>query len=252
MSSRRRHGQSDRARLPPAPALRALAPLPAIGLRFAWPVRLLGWVIGLRASDDGFKAGRASRRPVDGRHFPHLSGRASLRLLCLAWIALRAKAGAMPPMTVIQPQASALMTGRALRPLTLAGTHKSVEPGELAQSGALASRTPPVRLLWRSWSHRDELGVDERAVGRSASMIASSPTPIPVTLMNHGVDETAAIIGAVVERCARDNIALTEIFIDPELAELLGLVDGGQLPHGSRPTVRCEAGLGRQVRFQKA
>jgi hypothetical protein len=83
-------------------------------------------------------------------------------------------------------------------------------------------------------------------------LIASSPTPIPIAFMNHGVDETAAIIGAVVERCARDNIALTEIFIDPELAELLGLVDGGQLPHGSRPTVRCEAGLGRQVRFQKA
>jgi hypothetical protein len=83
-------------------------------------------------------------------------------------------------------------------------------------------------------------------------LIASSPTPIPVTLMNHGVDETAAMTGAVVERCARDNIALTEIFIDPDLAELLGLVDDGQLPHGSRPTVRCDAGLGRQVRFQKA
>ena len=38
-------------------------------------------------------------------------------------------------------------------------------------------------------------------------LIASIPTPIPITLMNHGVDETAAIIGAVVERCARDNIA---------------------------------------------
>jgi hypothetical protein len=83
-------------------------------------------------------------------------------------------------------------------------------------------------------------------------VIVSSPTPIPIAFMNHGVDETAAIIGAVVERCDRDNIALTEIFIDPELAELLGLVDGGQLPHGSRPTVRCEVGLGRQVRFQKA
>ena len=43
-------------------------------------------------------------------------------------------------------------------------------------------------------------------------------------------------------------VALSEIFIDPELAELLGLVDGGTLPHGSRPTVRCEPGLGRQVR----
>lgn len=83
-------------------------------------------------------------------------------------------------------------------------------------------------------------------------MVASSPMPIPISFMNHGVDETAAIIGAVVERCDRDNITLTEIFIDPELADLLGLLDGGKLPHGSRPTVRCEAGLGRQVRFQKA
>jgi hypothetical protein len=83
-------------------------------------------------------------------------------------------------------------------------------------------------------------------------IIASSPTAIPIAFMNHGVDETAAIMGAVVERCARDHIPLTEIFIDPELAELLGLMDGGQLPHGSRPSVRCEAGLGRQVRFQKA
>ena len=81
--------------------------------------------------------------------------------------------------------------------------------------------------------------------------IALSPTSIPIAFMNHGVDETAAIIGAVVERCARDNIGLTEIFIYPELAELLGLLDGRKLPYRSRPTVRCEAGLGRQVRFQK-
>jgi hypothetical protein len=84
------------------------------------------------------------------------------------------------------------------------------------------------------------------------SLIALSPSPPPVTFMNHGVDETASIIGAVVERCGRGNITLTEIFIDPELAELLGLIDGGPLPHGSRPTVRYETGLGRQVRFQKS
>ena len=74
----------------------------------------------------------------------------------------------------------------------------------------------------------------EELVEAISRLIASSPTPIPVTLMNDGVDETAAIIGALVERCARDNIALTEIFLDPDLAELLGLVDGGQLPHGSK------------------
>ena len=83
-------------------------------------------------------------------------------------------------------------------------------------------------------------------------LIALSPTPIPIALMNHGVDETAAIIGAVVERCARGDIALIEIFIDPELAEFLGLANGRALPHGSGPTVRCEAGLGRQVQFRKA
>jgi hypothetical protein len=47
-------------------------------------------------------------------------------------------------------------------------------------------------------------------------LIASSPAPILVTLMNDGVDETAAIIGAVVERYARDNTAMTEIFLDPD------------------------------------
>lgn len=82
-------------------------------------------------------------------------------------------------------------------------------------------------------------------------LIEASPTPIPITLMNHDVEETAVIIGAVVERCARGNIALTDIFIDPELGELLGLANGRQLPNGSRPTVRCEVGLGRQVRFEK-
>jgi hypothetical protein len=81
-------------------------------------------------------------------------------------------------------------------------------------------------------------------------LIASSP-PIPVTLMNHGVDETAAIIGTVVERCARGDIALIEIFIDPELAEFLGLANGRPLPHGSGPTVRCQAGYGVKCCFEK-
>ena len=83
------------------------------------------------------------------------------------------------------------------------------------------------------------------------TLIETSTVPIPITLMNHGVEETAAIIGAVVERCARDNIALGSIFVDPELGNQLGLVDGRVLEHGSRPTIRCEPGLGRQVRFQR-
>jgi hypothetical protein len=83
-------------------------------------------------------------------------------------------------------------------------------------------------------------------------LIEANTTPIPITLMNHGIEETAAIIGGVVERCARDSVTVTRIFIDPNLADELGLANGKQLPHGSRPTVQCEAGLGRQVLFQRA
>jgi hypothetical protein len=82
-------------------------------------------------------------------------------------------------------------------------------------------------------------------------LIKSSPVPIPTTLMNHGVEEAAAIIGAVVERCARDNIALARVSIDPDFAEELGLEDGKALEHGGRPAIRCEPGLGRQVRFER-
>ena len=81
--------------------------------------------------------------------------------------------------------------------------------------------------------------------------IATSRVPIPNTLMNHGVDEAAAIIGGVVERCARESIALKRVSIDPELAEELGLTDGKEIEHGVRPTIHCEPGLGRQVRFEK-
>ncbi|HEY1979290.1 MAG TPA: hypothetical protein VGH13_04325 [Xanthobacteraceae bacterium] len=83
------------------------------------------------------------------------------------------------------------------------------------------------------------------------TLIRTSPVPIPIMFMNHGVETTAAIIGAVVERCARANIALTAIFIDPELGGELGLDDGRVLDHGGRPTIRWELGLGREVRFER-
>ena len=105
--------------------------------------------------------------------------------------------------------------------------------------------SPPIAIAGLEHGHHDGTCRDHLQADRD------EPHSYSITLMSHGIDETAAIIGAVVERCARDDIALTEIFIDPELAELLGLVDGGQLPHGSRPRVRCEAGLGRQVSFSK-
>ena len=82
-------------------------------------------------------------------------------------------------------------------------------------------------------------------------VIETSPVPIPIALMNHGVDEAAEIIGGVVERCALRNIALKRVSIDPELAEELGLAEGKEIEHGARPTIHCEPGLGRQVRFEK-
>src|SRR5208337_2802430 len=57
------------------------------------------------------------------------------------------------------------------------------------------------------------------------NLIETNPVPIPITLMNHGIDEAAAIIGGVVERCARESLVLTRVSIDPELAAELGLTD---------------------------
>ena len=48
-------------------------------------------------------------------------------------------------------------------------------------------------------------------------VIETSTVPIPIAFMNHGVDETAAIIGGVVERCARESIALERVSLDPNL-----------------------------------
>jgi hypothetical protein len=81
--------------------------------------------------------------------------------------------------------------------------------------------------------------------------IETSPVPIPITMMNHGVDETAAIIGGVVECCGRDSIVLARVSIDPELAAELGLTEGNVVEHGARPIIHCEPGLGRAVRFER-
>jgi hypothetical protein len=82
-------------------------------------------------------------------------------------------------------------------------------------------------------------------------LIHTSQVPIPITLMNYDVEEVAAVIGGVVERCGRDRIALKQVFIDSELAAALGLSDGSVLEHGARPTIRYELGFGRQVRFER-
>ena len=82
-------------------------------------------------------------------------------------------------------------------------------------------------------------------------LIETSPVPVPITLMNHGAEEAAAIIGGVVEQCGRESIKLRRISIDPELGEELGLTEGKVVEHGARPTIHCEPGLGREVRFER-
>jgi hypothetical protein len=75
--------------------------------------------------------------------------------------------------------------------------------------------------------------------------------PAPLTLINQTPDEAAAIIGAVVERCALNGVPLAAIWMDPTLALELGLSDGVGLLHGGTPMVRLEPNLGRQLRFEK-
>ena len=82
------------------------------------------------------------------------------------------------------------------------------------------------------------------------AMIKAGGVPVPITLMNHGVDEAGAIFGGVVERCEQDAIPLSRIYIDPELGRELGCDDGRILAHGSRPTICWELQLGRAFRFE--
>jgi hypothetical protein len=82
-------------------------------------------------------------------------------------------------------------------------------------------------------------------------IIRSSEIPIPITLMNHEVEEAASIIGGVVERCGHERVALTRVSIDPEPAAELGLTEGRVVEHGARPIIHCEPGLGRRARFEK-
>jgi hypothetical protein len=84
------------------------------------------------------------------------------------------------------------------------------------------------------------------------TVVETSLAPIPITLMNHDVDGAAEIISAVVQRCGLNGIDLKRVWMDPGLATELGLADGSALPHGTRPLVCFEEGLGRQVRFEKA
>ena len=82
-------------------------------------------------------------------------------------------------------------------------------------------------------------------------IIQATDVPVPITLANHTVEQAASIIGAVVERCDREGVEINEVCIDSELALELGLTHGMELPHGCRPIVHVENGLGRRVLFKR-
>jgi hypothetical protein len=83
-------------------------------------------------------------------------------------------------------------------------------------------------------------------------LVQISEVPIPIKLANHTVEQAASLIGAVVEVCAKKGVPLGKVCVDPELALELGLADGVVLPHGSKPVVHIEEGLGRDVLFKRA
>ena len=82
-----------------------------------------------------------------------------------------------------------------------------------------------------------------------SNLVACSAEAVPATLMNHQIEEAAAIIGAVIERCHEDGVVLQRVCMSSELANELGLVEGARLPHGGCPKLAVEPDLGRQIRF---
>ena len=55
----------------------------------------------------------------------------------------------------------------------------------------------------------------------------------------------------IVEQCDRNGVKIDQVCVDPELSTQLGLTEGATLPHGCRPTVHVEPGLGRQLLFKR-
>ena len=82
-------------------------------------------------------------------------------------------------------------------------------------------------------------------------LIKTSAKPVPIELMNHGAELASFILVAVVEKCSRDGIGLTHVCIDPEWAADLGLTHGRRVSKHSNAAVKCEVGLGRQIRFDR-
>lgn len=92
---------------------------------------------------------------------------------------------------------------------------------------------------------------EELATAYVQVLLAVERAP-PLTLMNHDAEGAAAIIGAVVDRCAELRAKLEQVTIGSELSVELGLRDGTRLKHGEKPTIRVDDSLGRQIVFQRA
>jgi hypothetical protein len=96
------------------------------------------------------------------------------------------------------------------------------------------------------------MATTEQLAQAICEVVLRSPVAIPITLMNQSVEEAAVIIGAVIERCHASGVTIGRVCLDPNLAGELGLIEGRNLPHGARPMIVIEIGLGRQVRFERA
>ena len=83
-------------------------------------------------------------------------------------------------------------------------------------------------------------------------LVATSPETIPVSLMNHSPELAGQIVVAVLEHCVRNNCPVRFVHLDPELASILKFKEGQKLTADSTATLKCEDGLGRQVKFVRA
>lgn len=83
-------------------------------------------------------------------------------------------------------------------------------------------------------------------------VVATSPATVPISLMNHAPDVAGQIIVEVLEHCARNNCPISFVHLDQELASILKFKEGETISSHSSAILKCEYGLGRQVKFVRA
>ena len=92
----------------------------------------------------------------------------------------------------------------------------------------------------------------DEMVSMICEMVATSPTTIPVSLMNHSPEFAGQIVISVVQHCVRNNCPIRFVHMNPELASILQFKEGQTLTPESTATLICEDCLGRQVKFVRA